>query len=145
MGLSVTELKSWQEFFGVLFWEHCCLGFSWMINSLFIVNSKLCNYADNNTLYPIWKNLIAVKSYPGCNFLTMHKWFHKNHMMLNPGKCLYMLIENMSHHDKIILNGVTLNPLQPGVAFLYPPKNIRKPKGFLFSGGIEKQHRAVIG
>ena len=32
------------------------------------------------------------------------------------------------------------NPLQPSVAFLSPPENIRKPKGFLiFSEGIEKQ------
>ena len=38
------------------------------------------------------------------------------------------------------------NSLQPRVAFLYPPENIRKPKGFLtFSGGIEKQHQAVMG
>ena len=53
--------------------------------------------------------------------------------------------------------------LQPGVAFLYPwklqktfrffalgfsipPENIKKPLGFfIFSGGIEKQHRAVTG
>ena len=40
----------------------------------------------------------------------------------------------------------SFNPLQPGVAFLYPPENIRKPKGFLiFSGGIEKQHGALMG
>ena len=45
-----------------------------------------------------------------------------------------------------------INPLQRGVAFLYPLKtsenleNIRKPKGFLMlSGGIEKQHRVVMG
>ena len=35
------------------------------------------------------------------------------------------------------------NPIQPGVSFLYPPS---KTSGFLmFSGGIEKQHRAVLG
>ena len=38
------------------------------------------------------------------------------------------------------------NPLQPGVAFLYPLKTSRKPIDFLmFSGGKEKQHRAVMG
>ena len=37
------------------------------------------------------------------------------------------------------------NPLQPGVAFLLPPENIRKLKGFLkFSGVIENQYRAVM-
>ena len=35
------------------------------------------------------------------------------------------------------------NPLQLGVAFLYP---LRKPKGFLmFSGAIEKQQWAAMG
>ena len=39
-----------------------------------------------------------------------------------------------------------LNPLQPGVAYLYPPESVRKPLDFLmFSGSIDKQHRAVIG
>ena len=34
--------------------------------------------------------------------------------------------------------------LQPDVAI--PPENIRKPSGFLmFSGGIDKQHRAAMG
>ena len=38
-----------------------------------------------------------------------------------------------------------LGPLQPGVALLSPPENIRKPKGFLmFSWDIEKQPRAVM-
>ena len=37
-----------------------------------------------------------------------------------------------------------LDSLQPGLLF-HTPENIRKPRGFLFSGGIEKQHRAVMG
>ena len=35
------------------------------------------------------------------------------------------------------------NPLQPGVAYLYPLKT--EPKGFLFSGGIDKQRQVVMG
>ena len=35
---------------------------------------------------------------------------------------------------------------QKTFSFSIPPENIRKPLGFLmFSGGIEKQHRAVMG
>ena len=38
------------------------------------------------------------------------------------------------------------NPLQPGVAFLYPLKTFRKPLGFLmFSGSVEKQYWTVMG
>ena len=37
-------------------------------------------------------------------------------------------------------------PIAAQCCFSIPPENIRKPKGFLtFSGGIEKQHRAVMG
>ena len=40
--------------------------------------------------------------------------------------------------------GNVFNPLQTGVAHLYPPEN-RKPEGFLmFSGGIDMQHGAVM-
>ena len=35
------------------------------------------------------------------------------------------------------------NPLQPDVA--YPPENIKKPCFLMFSGIIDKQHRAVMG
>ena len=45
-----------------------------------------------------------------------------------------------------ILRVFKVNPLQPGVANLYPPENIREPKGFLmFSGGKDKQHWDVMG
>ena len=38
-----------------------------------------------------------------------------------------------------------INPLQPGVTFLYT-EDIRKPKAILmFSGVTEKQQRAVMG
>ena len=41
---------------------------------------------------------------------------------------------------------IGVNPLQPGVTFLYPPENIRKPLGFLkFSGGTENPQQAEIG
>ena len=38
----------------------------------------------------------------------MLKWLNENHMVLNPGKCHYMLIGNKSHNDKIVLNAVEL-------------------------------------
>ena len=37
-------------------------------------------------------------------------------------------------------------PITAWCCFSTPPENIRKPLGFLMiSGGIEKQHRAVMG
>ena len=36
----------------------------------------------------------------------------------------------------------SINPLQPSFPFLYP---LKTSENLMFSGGIEKQHRAVIG
>ena len=38
--------------------------------------------------------------------------------------------------------GKFVNPLQPGVAFLYPQKT---SENLMFSGGMEKQHWAIMG
>ena len=71
---------------------------------LFITNSNSCNYADDNTLYAISKNLHAVKSNIKANVVIMQKWFYENLMVLNPGKYHYILIGNHDEPDKINLN-----------------------------------------
>ena len=58
---------------------------------LFVANSNLCNYAIDNILYAINKKLHVVKSYYKANFAFMQRWFYENHIVLNPGKCHYML------------------------------------------------------
>ena len=42
------------------------------------------------------------------NFLIMQKWFYENHMVLNPGKCHYLVLGNRSNSDTINLNGTKL-------------------------------------
>ena len=43
-----------------------------------------------------------------------------------------LYIKELAHYSPMLLS--------------IPPENIRKPKGFLmFSGGLDKQHWAVIG
>ena len=42
------------------------------------------------------------------NFLIMQKWFYENHMVLNPGKCHYLILGNRSNSDAINLNGTKL-------------------------------------
>ena len=34
--------------------------------------------------------------------LILHKWFHENHMILNPGKCHYIVIDGDEPTCKII-------------------------------------------
>ena len=38
------------------------------------------------------------------DFMIFHKWFHENHMVLNPGKCHYIVIGDNGATQKIILN-----------------------------------------
>ena len=38
----------------------------------------------------------------------MQKWFYENHMVLNPGKCHYLVLGNISNSDTIDLNGTKL-------------------------------------
>ena len=37
-------------------------------------------------------------------FVVWHKWFHENHMVLNPGKCHYIVIDDDDPTHKICLN-----------------------------------------
>ena len=37
-------------------------------------------------------------------FIILHKWFHDNYMVLNPGKCLYIVIGVNDPSHKINLN-----------------------------------------
>ena len=38
------------------------------------------------------------------HFMILRKWFHENHMILNPGKCHYIAIGDDDPKQKIILN-----------------------------------------
>ena len=40
----------------------------------------------------------------GMDFMILHKWFYKNNMALNPGKCHYIVIGDDDTIHKIILN-----------------------------------------
>ena len=38
------------------------------------------------------------------DFMILHKWFYENHIVLNPGKCHYIMIGDNNPSNKIILN-----------------------------------------
>ena len=38
------------------------------------------------------------------DFMILHKWFHENHMVLNPGTCHYIVIGGDDPTNKIVLN-----------------------------------------
>ena len=80
--------------------------FNIFLNDIFLFISKcqLCNYADDNTLYKSGKNMRKIKNDLEMDFMILHKWFHVNHMVLNPGKCHYIVIGDDDPSHKIILN-----------------------------------------
>ena len=65
---------------------------------------QLCNYADGNTLYKLGKNKRKIKNDLEMDFLILHKWFHESHMVLNPDKCHYIVIDDDDPFHKMILN-----------------------------------------
>ena len=76
--------------------------FNIFINDIFfsIQNSRLCNYADDNSLYAIDKSLVKVKEYLHEDFSTLVSWFYENYMVLNPDKCHFMCLgHNVSLND----------------------------------------------
>ena len=38
------------------------------------------------------------------DFMILHKWFYENYMILNPGKCHYIVIGDGDPTRKIVLN-----------------------------------------
>ena len=36
--------------------------------------------------------------------MILHNWFHENHVVLNPGKCHYIVMSDKDPSHKIILN-----------------------------------------
>ena len=45
-----------------------------------------------------------IKNDPKMDFMILHKWFHKNHMVLNPVKSYYIMIDDDGVSHKITLN-----------------------------------------
>ena len=77
--------------------------------------------------------------------LSGHGWIMRCSGTISYGYFIYqskLLPQQFYNSVMIYQYQVSFHPLQPGVAFLYPLKT----SGFLmFSGGIEKQRRDVMG
>ena len=71
---------------------------------LFIPKCQLCNYADDNILYKSGKNMRKIKNDLEMDFMILHKWFHDNYVVINPGKYHYIVIGDDGPTHKIILN-----------------------------------------
>ena len=80
--------------------------FNIFINDIFyfIQDAYICNFADDNSLYSIEDNLKEVKTILKKNFELLQGWFYENHMVLNPGKCHYLIINKDITNESIDLD-----------------------------------------
>ena len=59
---------------------------------LFLSDTFLSNYADDNNLYSIGKDCDLIQNLLRKYFMALTKWFFENYMVLNQKKCHYMCI-----------------------------------------------------
>ena len=85
--------------------------FNIFLNDIFFFqnDTNLGNCADDSTLYAYNKNLETVICNLRQEFSVLSNWFYDNYMMLNPGKCHFMLfgVKENEQFD-LICNDITL-------------------------------------
>ena len=75
---------------------------------LFISKSSLSNYADDSTLYTFGDNLKKIKDNLRNSFDTVHQWFYENYLVLNPGKCHLMCLENNTENETFLFYNILM-------------------------------------
>ena len=73
---------------------------------LFVENSDLSNYADDNTLYSSGNDLEKVKQTLKQNFEIVTKSFYENYMVLNSGKCRFMCLGQNSVNETFVYHNI---------------------------------------
>ena len=76
---------------------------------LFIRKSGVCNFADNNTLYSVGKNIENVISDLKTDLVGVMKYFKINSLKANPGKFQFMVLGNKDERSfNIHINNVKI-------------------------------------
>ena len=72
-----------------------------ILNKIASVKVKVLRFNNNAFMN---KNMQKIKNDLEMDFMILHKWFHENHMVLNPDKCHFIVIGDDDPNQKIILN-----------------------------------------
>ena len=75
---------------------------------LFVENSDLSNYADDNTLYSSGNDLEKVKQTLKQNFEIVTKSFYENYMVLNSGKCRFMCLRQNTVNETFVYHNIEM-------------------------------------
>ena len=91
------------------------LFFNIYLNDLFyFVDSKICNYADDNTIFAASHDPNEIKSQLQQSLKCISEWFQINYFVLNLDKCKLLLIHhrNLDLFDdfSITVDGITIEP-----------------------------------
>ena len=108
-----SNFETWQNIIGGVP-QGSILGpllFNIFINDLFLFvsNSYLGNYADDNTLYTFRFNLEEIKNTLRFDFDLVSKWFEENYMVLNADKCHFMGLGKDTENETFIFNNSIFN------------------------------------
>ena len=76
---------------------------------LFLFETFLSNYADDNNLYSIGKELNVIKKKLRKDFKVVTDWFYENYMSLNPTNCHYMCLGKNKENDTFNFGNISLN------------------------------------
>ena len=93
-----SEYSSWKEILdGVP--QGSILGpllFNIFINDLFLFvqNSQVCNYADDNSLSVVDSNVSTIINKLESDIQSLESWFKNNGMLLNGEKCQFLIVES---------------------------------------------------
>ena len=61
------------------------------------LNSEICNFADDNTLYSCWKDLNEIVNNLEIDLSRLFKWFAENGMVANP-KSFQLMFLGLTRH-----------------------------------------------
>ena len=75
---------------------------------LFISNSSLSNYSDDNTLCTFRDNVKKIKDNLQNSFETVHQWFHENSVVLNARKCHFMCLRNNTENETFLFHNILM-------------------------------------
>ena len=75
---------------------------------LFVGNSVLSNYADDNTLYSSGNDLEKVKQTLKQNFEIVTKSFYENYMVLDSGKCRFMCLRQNTVNETFVYHNIEM-------------------------------------
>ena len=75
---------------------------------LFLSDTFLSNYADDNNLYNIGKDRDIIKNLLRKDFVALTEWFFENCMVLNQKKCHYMCTGRYTKNDKFEFDNLLL-------------------------------------